>query len=162
MPELIKNLQNNRKVIFDNGKYDKWCVYIVEANGDRKAHFDKTYFNALYNISQKYPQNKLYNDFIKIYDKTNNKIDPDVILLIDEIVNTYNIEDKISIEQWLTVLYAGMIAEENKVGAILKKRIKRLGMHQVLLQNIPAEEAANFSKKKPWEDLNAIMKNLGF
>jgi hypothetical protein len=44
-------------------------------------------------------------------------------------------------ELWFTVLYAGMISEENKTNAILKKRVKRLGIHQVLIQNSTPSEA---------------------
>lgn len=31
-----------------------------------------------------------------------------------------------------TIIYLGMVAEENKLGTKLGKRIKRLGIHQVL------------------------------
>ena len=57
---------------------------------------------------------------------------------------------------------AGMIAEENKVNMILKKRIKRLGVYQVLMDNFPPSEAANFSKGKGWRELDSIMKAKGF
>lgn len=162
MPRLIKQLQNNRSVIFDSGKFDDWCVYVVESNGSKKAPFDETYFSDLYQISQNYPNNKVYNDFVMIYERTTRTIDNDVLKLIDEIVATYNQEHKIIVEQWLTVIYAGMIAEENKENAILKKRVKRLGMHQVLMLNMPPRESANFSKGKKWKELDAIMRNLGF
>ena len=162
MARLIKNLQNDRKVIFDSGKFDEWCVYVVEANGSKKAPFDETYFNDLYDISCKYPQNKVYNDFVEIYDNTTKDVDDSVLLQIDEIVSAYNPEDKTIIEQWLTVIYAGMIAEENKDRAILKKRIKRLGMYQVLVLNVPANEAARFSYRRPWRELDTIMKGFGF
>jgi hypothetical protein len=66
------------------------------------------------------------------------------------------------VEQWFTVLYAGMIAEENKQNAILKKRVKRLGMHQVLMLNMPSSVAAKFSYGKKWRDLDAIMRPYGF
>jgi bifunctional pyridoxal-dependent enzyme with beta-cystathionase and maltose regulon repressor activities len=83
-------------------------------------------------------------------------------MLIDRIVSTYNHEDKIIVEQSLTVIYAGMIAEENKKNAILKKRIKRLGIHQVLILNMPAREAAKFSYGRNWRELDAIMSTFGF
>ena len=162
MSRLVKQLQNNRTVIFDSGKFDNWCVYVVESNGSKKAPFDETYFSDLYHISQKYTNNKVYNDFVLIYERTTRTIDHGVISLIDEIVTTYNHTDKIIIEQWLTVIYAGMIAEENKVNAILKKRVKRLGMHQVLILNMPARDAAKFSYGKKWRDLDAVMRPLGF
>ncbi len=162
MKRLVKNLINGRSVIFDKGKFDEWCVYVVEANGFRKAPFDKTYFSDLYNISQKYETNKVYNDFVQIYNLTSRHIDESVLGLIDTIVKTYNNKDQILIEQWMTVLYAGMIAEENKERAILKRRVKHLGMYQVLILGMPAKEAAKFSYGKSWRELDSIMRDYGF
>jgi hypothetical protein len=159
---LIKILKNNRRVVFDQGSFDNWCVYIVEENGDKKAPFDVEYFNDLKIISHKYDNNKVYNDFIKIYNLTDKNLKQQVLDLINSIVESYENEDKILIEQWFTVIYAGMIAEENKEFAILKKRIKRLGMYQVLILNYKPYVAANFSKGKKWRELDAIMKSLGF
>lgn len=162
MAILIKRLQHHRAVIFDTGKFDDWCVYVVERNGYKKAPHDETYFSDLCNIKSKYAGHKVYDDFVRIYERTTGKIDPAVLSLIDELVTSYLQEDRILVEQWFTVIYAGMIAEENKVNAVLKKRIKRLGMHQVLILDIPAVEAARFSKGKKWNELDAIMKPLGF
>lgn len=114
MAKQIKQLQNNRSVVFDTGKFDDWCVYVVESDGSMKAPFDETYFSDLYNISHRYTQNKVYDDFVSIYERTTKSIDPSVLNLIDEIVYTYRPEDRILVEQWFTVIYAGMIAEENK------------------------------------------------
>jgi hypothetical protein len=162
MATLIKSLRNDRKVIFDTGKFDDWCVYVVESNGSKTAPYDTTYFTDFKRIAQCYIENKVYNDFLLIYDRTTNEIDEDVLTLIDEIVDTYEEEDKIIIEQWLSVIYAGMIAEENKKGAILKKRVKRLGIYQVLVLNMSPNDAANFSKDKKWRALDAIMKPYDF
>ena len=160
--KLIKELINNRKVIFDTGKFDDWCVYVVEANGSRNAPFDVDYFTDLKTLSTHYTGNKVYDDFVTIYSLTTKSIDANVIIEIDKIVSTYNLAHQVIIEQWFTVLYAGMIAEENKQFAILKKRVKRLGMHQVLIENLPPSIAANFSKGKKWRELDAIMKQKGF
>ncbi len=162
MATLIKNLRNNRQIVFDTGKFDDWCVYVVESNGVKKAPFDSTYFHDLHIISQQYQNNKVYNDFVAIYDLTGKSVSPTVIALIDNIVVSYNLDHQVLIEQWFAVLYAGMIAEENKTNAILKKRVKRLGMHQVLVLGMPANEAAKFSYGKKWRDLDAIMRPYGF
>lgn len=162
MIRLVKNLINGRSITFDKGKFDEWCVYVVEANGFRKAPFDETYFSDLYRISQRYEANKVYNDFVQIYNLTSQHIDESVLHLIDLIVKTYKDDDQILIEQWMTVLYAGMIAEENKNRAILKKRVKHLGMYQVLILRMPAKEAAKFSYGKSWRELDAIMRGYGF
>jgi hypothetical protein len=137
-------------------------VYVVEADGKRNPPLDRTYFNDLYEISPKYPPGKVYNDFVAIYNGTTKEVDNRVLSQIDGIVETYDDEDKIIVEQWLTAIYAGMVAEENKADMVLKKRIKRLGMHQVLVLHMPAGDAASFSKGKPWRELDAIMKSYGF
>ena len=162
MSTLVKNLRNNRTVVFDTGRFDNWCVFLVENNGYRIAPLDKIYFEELYHISKKYPTNKVYSDFVSIYHITTKNIDSKALILIDEIVETYKAVDKITVEQWFAVIYAGMIAEENKEKAILKKRVKRLGMYQVLVLACPADEAAIFSKGKKWKELDALMKAYGF
>jgi len=159
---IIKEIANNRKVVFAQGRFDDWCVYIIEGNGNKKAPFDIEYFRDLKNISQKYKNDKVYNDFVSIYNQTDSKINQGTLNLINRIVDTYLKEDRILVEQWFSVIYAGMIAEENKRNAILKKRIKRLGMHQTLILNYEPDIAANFSKGKKWKDLDVIMKKLGF
>lgn len=162
MSKLIKLLRSNRQVIFDRGKFDNWCVYIVEKNGKKIAPLDAEYFADLKSIAGKYEGDKVYNDFVAIYNRTTKLIDKSILDLIDEIVETYTDEDKSIIEQWFAVIYAGMIAEENKEHAILKKRIKRLGIHQTLKLGCDPKIASNFSKGKKWRDLDAIMKPLGF
>lgn len=162
MARLIKNLKNDRQVIFDTGNFDDWCVYVVESNGIKKAPYDVTYFGDLKNISEHYEEDKVYNDFVEIYNKTSKSIDQNILSLIDKLVSTYKEEHQVLIEQWFAVIYAGMIAEENKQYAILKKRIKRLGMHQTLKLGYEPKVAANFSKEKKWRDLDTIMKPYGF
>ncbi|MGI6048797.1 MAG: DUF7004 family protein [Petrimonas sp.] len=162
MSRLIKKLRNNRCVVFDTGRFDDWCVYVVESDGTRNAPHDETYFSDLFEISKKYSTDKVYNDFVLIYNITIKEIIDEALLLIDNITATYNREDQTIVEQWFTVIYAGMIAEENKENAILKKRIKRLGMHQVLKLGMPVKNAAKFSYGKKWRELDSIMKTLGF
>ncbi len=161
MERVVKKLRHDRKVVFDTGRFDDWCVYVVEKDGRRKAPFDTSYFTDLKNIAAHYPQDKVYHDFLKIYKNTDKNIDPTILKIIDERVTTYKPEHQKIIEQWWAVIYAGMIAEENKQFAILKKRIKHLGIYQVLKLGYSSDKAANFSKGKKWRELDAIMKPLG-
>lgn len=162
MERLIKHLQNQQKVVFDTGKFDDWCVYLVTKEGKRTAPKDRDYFTELQKIAKAYPDNKLYADFVRIYQSTTATIDIRVLDKIEALANTYLPHHKTTMEQLFTILYAGMIAEENKDKAVLKKRIKRLGMHQILLQNKTPEFAASFSKGKNWRELHLLMQSLGF
>ena len=55
-----------------------------------------------------------------------------------------------------------MIAERNKRYTVLKERIKRLGMYQILVLDYSSGDAANFSKGKKAKDLDVICKGYGF
>lgn len=162
MSRLVKNLANGRKVVFDSGRFDDWCVYVVEADGCRQAPLDIQYFTDLKQIARNYPTGKVYGDFVSIYELTGKQVDLQVLHLIDKITLTYHSFHQTLAEQWFTVLYAGMIAEENKANAILKKRIKRLGMYQVLELGMEPEEAARFSRGRNWSELDLLMKSFRF
>ncbi|MEA3443402.1 MAG: hypothetical protein U9R19_01605 [Bacteroidota bacterium] len=161
MERLVKILAQNCKVVFDKGKFDHWCVYFIDGNGNKNAPYDVKYFAELKQISDYYGSDKVYNDFLEIYNLTNKEIDEAVLILIDKIITSYELQHQFDVEKWFSVIYAGMIAEENKDFAILKKRIKRLGMYQVLVENMAPAKAANFSRGKKWRELDELMKQKG-
>ena len=161
MSRKINSFINGGFIEFDNGCFDRWCVFIQKPNAKRFAPSDVEYFKRLKEIGEKTGPHKIYDDFVVIYNRTDKNIDSKVFSLILALSRFYN-EDADEMEQWFNVLYAGMIAEENKDGAILKKRIKRLGIHQVLMDGISPQEAAVFSKGKKWRELDEIMKEKGF
>lgn len=161
MPQLLNRFSNGSKIEFDEGCFDKWCVFVRKANGERFAPLDTQYFSRLKKLGEKYGPQNICDDFVVIYNRTTKEVNPEVFELIKVMSKNYG-DDSLEIEIWFSVLYASMIAEENKENAILKKRIKRLGVQQVLIDNIPPQEAAIFSKGKKWKELDEIMKLKGF
>ena len=161
MPTLIKIINNNIRIEFDFGSFDNWCVFVSRPAQLRFAPTDIEYFSWLKKQAARFGSAKIYNDFISIYESTTKDIEPAILNTISIISKDYE-PDAEEMDLWFTVIYAGMIAEENKAKAILKKRIKRLGMHQLLLENYSAEEAASFSRNKKWQELDALMKQKGF
>ncbi|RNL54285.1 DUF7004 family protein [Pedobacter jejuensis] len=161
MPTLLKTLNNHVLIEFDKGNFDEWCIYVTKNGNKRYPPLDVEYFYRLQELSKIYSAQKIYNDFLKIYLFADKTIIPNVLKLIDLLSNEYG-EHAEEMNIWFTVIYAGMVAEENKEHAVLKKRIKRLGMHQLLVENVSPDFAANFSKGKKWRDLDVIMKALGF
>lgn len=161
MPKKINSFSNGGFIEFDTGNFDEWCVFVTKSTGERFAPTDSLYFTRLKMLGKKYGLQKIYDDFVVIFNRTTKNTDPDVCKLISSLSEFYK-DDSAEIEIWFNVLYAGMIAEENKQFAILKKRIKRLGMHQILIDDLDPEFAANFSKGKKWRDLDKLMKSKGF
>ena len=158
MSKLIKQI-GDTTISFGLGSFDEFAVYL-ETDGTRFAPRDSEYFSRLLELSDIYGAEKIYEDFVRIYDKTTKELDPSVLMYISDISLEYK-EHTSEIDQLFTILYAGMIAEENKEGAILKKRVKRLGLHQVLHKILTPEEAANCSKGVPWKVLDILMKEHG-
>lgn len=161
MSRRINNFSNGGFIEFDSGCFDGWCVFVTKPGTRRFAPTDVQYFTRIKEISEKFGPQKIYDDFVVIYNRTTKNIDPKVFVLILTLSRFYD-DNSTEIELWFNVLYAGMIAEENKENAILKKRIKRLGVHQVLIDGISPEKAAVFSKGKKWKELDEIMRSKGF
>jgi len=161
MSRKINNFSNGGFIEFDSGCFDGWCVFVTKPGSKRFAPTDVEYFSRLKVLSEKFGPQKVYDDFVVIYNRTTKNIDTKVFDLILVLSRFYD-EDAAEMEMWLNVIYAGMIAEENKENAILKKRIKRLGIHQVLIDNVSPEKAATFSKGKKWKELDEIMISKGF
>ncbi len=161
MPRKICTFSNGGLLEFDTGRFDSWCVYVTLQKGERFAPSDIYYFTRMKELGKIYGSQKIYDDFVVIFNRTTSQIKSSVLRIIAELSRFYE-QDAPEIEMWFAVLYAGMVAEENKENAILKKRIKRLGMHQLLIDKISPEEAASFSKGKNWKALDVIMRAKGF
>lgn len=162
MERLIKKINENVEIVFDKGRFDAWCVY-VKRNNSKIAPQDRQYFNFFKELGNKYSKEKVYKDFVKIYDLVSFRVEKEVTDLIINIAeNDYDELDWLDVKINFTVVYAGMIAEKNKEGTVLKERIKRLGMHQLLMLNYNPEVAANFSKGRKAKDLDIICKGYGF
>ena len=160
MERLIAQINPTTKIIYDKGRFDDWCVYLME-KGKRTAPRDIDCFIQIQKLSKKYSNAQLYKLFLIIYRHTYSSIDLKVIEIIKNIAGSFQAEDEIVIQKWFTIMYASMIAENQKENTKLGKRIKHLGIYQLLIENLSPENAANFSKGKSRKELDAIMKIKG-
>jgi hypothetical protein len=161
MARRIKTFPDGSYLEFDRGKFDRWCVYYVNPRGFRFAPKDIEYFTDLQDLAATYSITQVYESFVKVYIDTNQEILPSILSLIDRESRQYS-SNSLRMAKLLSILYAGMIAEENKKGTILKKRIKRLGVHQLLIEAMPPVIAASFSRNKNWQILDQECKVRGF
>ncbi len=160
MEQLVAILNEDCKIIFGPGKFDNWCVYVL--TGEKKyAPKDIDYLTEIKLLTKKYAADKLYSAILAVYNHTYSQVDNKVIELIEHIVESFFSIDQFAIKKCLVIIYAGMIAENNKAKTKLGKRIKLLAIHQLLKQNFTPNAAANFSKRKTWKELDKIMNDLG-
>lgn len=159
--QLIQNFPDGSLLLFDDGAFDPWCVYLQRPQQPRYAPKDIEYFSRLNELAAVYGNQKVYRDFVAIYARTAQNIDPSVLKMIHELAAGYA-QHRLDAEILFTILYAGMVAEENRNNALLKKRIKRLGIHQLLLEDFTPQQAATFSRGKKWNELDRMCKARGF
>ena len=147
------------KVYFAPGSFDDWCIY-VERDGQRFAPTDLWYFQVLEDWAQYLVPDFIYYDFIKIYEAVAIDVSQGTLELIERLSFSYPDYDQACLI-W-TILYMGMIAEENKTGKVLGKRIKRLGVYQVLIERQSPVYAANFSRGRSTLELAPYCNERGF
>ncbi|MEG0963247.1 MAG: hypothetical protein RSF88_10370 [Lachnospiraceae bacterium] len=119
------------------------------------------YFSFFIERAHRYGSEKIYRDYVSIYDQTTSIINKNVLDEIENISQTYD-EERCDFAIWFSVIYMGMVTEKNKKNAVLKKRIKRLGMYQIMFENMRAGDAAFFSKGKKVAELDPLRRNRGF
>ena len=150
-------LSNGTRIYFGRGKFDDWCIYVEGRDGTIDYPLDSWYFDELQKLNE--PEH-IYKDFCLIYDVTTKRFSPIVAMTCKALA--VNHKDWELLELIYSILYMGMIAEENKENSILGKRIKRLGMYQTLIDNMPAEVSANFSRGMGWQLIDEECKKRGF
>lgn len=158
---IIRTFRDGSMLEFGAGRFDHWCVYLTRPDRPRYPPKDIDYFVQLRSLAVRHGAQLLYTDFLAIYYRTTRQVSPHVLEMIYYMSKAYG-DDELEVDILLSILYAGMIAEENKRRAKLRKRVKRLGVHQVLFENLAPEEAATFSKGKSWEviDLECTVRNF--
>lgn len=160
MANLIKTFKDGSILEYDRGRIDNWCVYLKRPDMTRYAPSDINYFKKLRNLGDRYGTIQVYEDFVDIYNKTHKNIEEYVLSHITDISLKYN--HSLDVDILLTTLYAAMVAEENKAFTKLGKRIKRLGIHQLLIEDMDANKVANFSRGMAWHEIDKLCKQFGF
>ena len=161
MGRRIKTFQDGSFLEYDRGNFDRWCVSLTNANGFRTAPKDTDYLRQLKQFAGKYGTGKIYGDFVTIYNQTTKCIDSSVLSFITLLAADYE-ADELEIDKMFSTLYLEMIAEERKANTRLGKRIKRLGVHTLLIEGKSVEYAANFMKNMNWRQIDSLCKDRGF
>lgn len=159
---VVKTFEDGSYLEYSKGSFDGWCVYMVDPSRHfRRPPRDTHYFDFLQKQSVVFGADKIYQDFISIYERTENNVSSHVLEYIDVMANSYG-EMRLRFSQIYTILYMGMVAEERKAGTRLGKRIKRLGVHKLLVENKSVSESANFMRGMRWREIDRLCSERGF
>lgn len=72
---VVKNFSDGTVIEIDRGRFDDWCIYIT-GTCNRHAPKDVAYFTVVRGFGKRYGVDKVYADFISVYDKTSQIIRP--------------------------------------------------------------------------------------
>jgi hypothetical protein len=157
----IRTFANGDSLEYDTGVFDNWCTYLCKTDGTRNPPRDADYFSTLAELGKMYGPQRVYSDVRKIYVLTGKEINEKVFGYISLVSREYP-DDSLKVEILFTILYAAFISEENKAKTKLGKRIKFLGIHQILIDGMNPEIAANFSKGMAWREISKLCDERGF
>lgn len=159
---IIKTFSDGSFLEYDRGKFDDWCVYYTDVNGTRKPPKDIDYFATLKDLARQYGENKVYLDYVSVYERTGREVTNSVLEYITSLAQTYDENQRLQIDVLYSILYMAMVAEERKAYTKLGKRIKRIGIHMLLLENRSVAEAANFMRGMGWRDIDTLCRQRKF
>lgn len=161
MGQRMKSFPDGSYLEYSRGRFDQWCVYLIRSNGVRRSPRDKDYFTQLKSFADRYGVDRIYGDFVRVYDITGQDAEQAPLDAISRIAAAYG-RDALAMDVLFSTLYLAMIAEEKKAGTHLGKRIKRLGVHKLLVENCSVDEAANFMRDMPWQTIAKLCEERGF
>lgn len=166
MSEIIKKFSNGAGLKIDkkpkdpkdpNGPDDELGVYYVSPDGAETCWHVRNCFDDLWYLTGRYPQTKLYDDFLQIYDMTGMEPDDRVFDKISRIAENYNRrwDDARKVEETFGILYLWMIVQNQREHAPLGQRVMRLGVHDLLIQVDSPQRAATYMKDMRVNEIEA-------
>ena len=161
MGQIIKRFMDGSFLEYDRGGFDDWCVYLTDASGYRKPPRDTDYFSQLKSLANQFGTENVYGDYVKVYNITGKEISDEEMRNISLLAQSYG-ANALQADTIFSILYMAMIAEERKAGTRLGKRIKRLGIHKLLIENHSVHDSANFMRGMGWRDIARLCEERGF
>lgn len=166
MSEIIKKFSNGAGLKIDkqpkdpNEPDDELGVNYVSPDGSETRVHVKDCFNDLQYLTGRYPQKKLYDDFLQIYGMTGMEPDDRAFDEISRIAENYirRWDDARKVEETFCILYLWMIVENQRAHAPLGQRVMRLGVHKLLMLGNPPELAATYMKDMRVDEIEAMEK----
>lgn len=160
MHSFVQTFEDGDQIYFGPGKFDEWCVYRVPQGGEARPPRDSEYFADLLRFGNRYGSRRIYSYFRTVYDSTGNRPTRDVLEQINLHSLTLVGPDQLEYQKVMTTIYYAMVAEENRKPISrypLRKRIKKIGVFQVLIEGMEPLEAANYSRGRPARELERLL-----
>jgi len=144
--QLKVEFSNKQRIEFRQGKFDSWCIFVIAKDGSETIPLDIELFQELKKFGSMCENLRIYSEILQVYTLSGKNINRDVLGKIVEISIRHDEKNVEFIKILYTKFHYAFVAEENKARTVLGKRVKMLGIYQVLIENFSPDDAANFSK----------------
>lgn len=170
-PEELKSLitafDDRTYLCYTRGAFDNWRVTFLDSEGKQETSPKDTAFFDYFLSLMAYGNTgrEIFNIIKRMSKKISKGMDIDFDHLKDEIYEyaeelSIPEEEKLRFEKAMMSVLAAMLSEEQKAFTKLGKKLKLLGLHQVLIGKMDPKIAANWSRGKPWREILAEYKRL--
>ena len=102
---------------------------------------------------------KVWDDFMKIANKTSYKFNGRVVSQVNNISISY--DNPLDVFKTYCILYMSMISEECKENTILGKRIKMLGVYNTVIDKYPIKYIVKYMRGKSVDYLKKLCVERG-
>lgn len=158
MSKPIKEFLNGGRMMYVKGRFDAWMLDCKGVEYLSRFPRDEEIFELVISLAKQYGPANLLGEFNWIFWMTDSILSSTTLRYIESRGKIYGQKFEIV----FTFLYLSMVAEENKTHAPLGKRMKMLGIYQVLIEGADPFYASQFSKGKKVQELNEEMRKRGF
>ena len=87
---IVKRFEDGSYLEYAKGSFDDWCVYMVDPKVMfRRPPRDTHYFDFLQRQAETFGADKIYRDFISLYDQTGKEVSDRVLEFIDSLAESY-------------------------------------------------------------------------
>jgi hypothetical protein len=158
---VLRLFRDGSLLEYGRGHFDAHQVYHSRPNALSCPARTEDTLSRLGQLGQLYCPHGIYADFVVIYNRTKHSISPHIFDLIHYMARGYG-TDALELEVLLAILYAEMVVAEAARRNRLKRRLKRLGVHYVLLEGYSGTAAASACQVDAWLLLDDACRERGF
>ena len=154
------------RLFFGRGRFDDWCVFVFDSV--RSKFFFPLDYDYLYWIKclgERFGNERVYFDFVLLYDCVRRGVSNRECYVVTSMVDEGYVG--VDTQVWWVIFFMTMYAECMKENTRLGKRIKRLGVYNVLVDGDDVEYVTQYMKNDEglpgwFEYLDRLMRDRGF
>jgi len=145
-------------IYYGYGQFDYYCVHVLKPKSKRVwKPRDTECFMWLKRMGKKYGNDKLYEDFLKIYEPITTDTDMgDIENIVKEVSSKYRYS-----QEWWIILALTIKAELHKKNTKLGKTIKHLGVYELLNEDKKVRDIVLDINDENWMALKESMLEKG-